>query len=328
MRRSKTQYLIPTLKSMLMFHNGTDGAAGGGGDPSAPATPAADAGGAGGAGGAGTPPTATGGEGTPPEPSELAKAFGDAYNADLLKDIKTPADMIKAFTDAKDLAAKALTFPGADATDDQKKAFNDQYRSAMVPADAKSYGLTKPEGLAPELDNLFSDEGLGQFADVAHKIGLTKDQATALMAFDRQRSESLMAQATQAAQARETQFMDTFRKQHGANAEKVLDTGVNIISKHGSEADIANIAGAPEAARMAFANVLNNVAKAYIGEDSLGSGVGGCGAGKSINELQGELRDIIASDAYRNDFHADHKSSHDRSKAISQEIKRLSAAAK
>lgn len=318
------------------------GGAGGGGTPAAAAPAAgADAGGTPAAGGSnpGVSVTVTdstvsadpnakpadaakGQDGKAPEATapDMAKLFGDLYKDPALQQFKTPEDVAKAFIETKKLVgAKPLKIPGADATEEERKAFNDQYRATMVPADPKGYDFKKPEGLAPELEQLFSEEGLGAFAAEAHKLGLTKAQAEGLIAFDKARNEAVMQSAGEGAKARETSFMEGFKKQHGANAEKVLDISIGLITDVATKEDSDTIAGANEAQRMAFANVLNKLAQKYIGEDNL-PGKGNGNAGKSVADLKQELNATIASPAYRDEFSADHANTKARAKQLSEQI--------
>jgi hypothetical protein len=251
---------------------------------------------------------------------DMAKLFGDLYKDPALQQFKTPEDVAKAFIETKKLVgAKPLKIPGADATEEERKAFNDQYRATMVPPDPKGYDFKKPEGIAPELEQLFSEEGLGAFASEAHKLGLTKAQAEGLITFDRARNEAALQSAGQGVQAREASFMEGFKKQHGANAEKVLDTSIGLITDVATKEDSDTIAGATEAQRMAFANVLNKLAQKYIGEDNL-PGKGNGNAGKSVADLKQELNATIASPAYRDEFSADHANTKARAKQLSEQI--------
>lgn len=273
-------------------------------------------------------PAAKGGDaGKTPDPKaadpaqpDMAKLFGEHFKDPALQQFKTPEDVAKAYLETKKLVgSKPLKIPGADATEDERKAFNEQYRAAMVPADPKAYGFKKPEGLPPEMEQLFSEEGLGAFAETAHKLGLTKEQAEGLIAFDKARNEAVIKSAGEGAQAREASFMEGFKKQHGANAEKVLDTSVGLISDVASKEDADTIAGATEGQRMAFANVLHKLAQKYIGEDNL-PGKGGSPAGKSVGELKQELNATIASPSYRDQFSPDHATTQAKAKQLSEQI--------
>ncbi|CAB4137015.1 hypothetical protein UFOVP315_48 [uncultured Caudovirales phage] len=325
----------------LPYHirfNTDGGSAGGGGENTPPATPPA--------GGEAPPPATTppadttppasppaGGDtppATPPAADDWRKDWPDELKNDpALKDFKTMADLAKSLVETKKLVgAKPIKVPGADATDEERKAFDSQYREAMVPKDPKEYGLAKPENMAPELEPLFSEEGLGEFATTAMELGLRKDQVAGLQAFDMKRVQALMDSANQQAQQREDAFMADFTKRHGANATKVLDNAMALIDGTGNKDDAQIIASAPEAVRKAVANVLHGVSQKYIGEDRLPNRTDGGTVTRTVSELETDLRTLIAKPEYRDAFHANHRATLEESTRLSQQIAAQKAAGK
>lgn len=236
----------------------------------------------------------------------------------LFKDVKDPQDLAKALVET---SGKVLARPADDATAEQKAAFDAQLRElAGVPKDVKEYGLAKPADLPAEMEALYSEEGLNAFGTTALQLGLTKEQVAGLQKFDQERTQAQLSAATETVAQREQAFLAEFTKQHGANANKVLDTAGAIMDASGKQADIDIIKSAPEATRKALANILNDVAKKYIGEGQLPGGGGGGGAAKSAGELKGELQAVIAKPEYRDQFHPDHKSTLAKATELSQQI--------
>lgn len=303
-----------------VFFNADPGAGGeGGGGGSTPSAPAADA--TPPADPAATPPSAGAESGnTPPSSPEWMKDWSpELKDNPLFKDIKDPQDIAKALIETQ---GKVIARPAEDATPEQKQAFDAQIRELMgVPKDAKDYGLTKPEGLTPEMEALYNEEGLAAFGQTAVTLGLTKEQVAGLQKFDQERTAAQLQSADAAAKQREQAFLADFTKVHGTNADKVLDTAGAIMESAGKQADIDIIKAAPEAVRKAMANILHGVAQKYIGEGQLpGQGGGGNGATKSLGELETDLKAVIAKPEYRDQFSPNHQATLDQATQLSQQI--------
>lgn len=327
--RSKfNPFTLPRHRRHVYFN--TDPASGGAGGGGAPATgggdlaPAAPATGGDPAPAAGTPPAADPKAGATPPPAadDWRKDWAPELRDDpSLKDFKDPQAIAKALVETKKMVgAKPLSRPDANATQEQKDAFTKQLRDLNgVPTDIKEYGLAKPSDLPPEMDALYSDEGLAAFGTLAHNLGFNKEQVAGLQKFDMERAQAQLQLAQQAAQQRETAFLADFTKIHGANANAVLDRAGALIDATGRKEDAATIAGAPEAVRKAVANILSTVDKQYIGEGKLpGQGTGG--ATKSLAELQADLKTTIAKPEYRDPFSPEHKATIAAANDISKQI--------
>ena len=111
-------------------------------------------------------------------PAPIAKSWHDELPEDLrsdetLKRFKSPADLGKSYVEARKKFGnpeKLMTIPDeADA-----KAWNEVYDKLGRPKDPKEYEFASVDGID------FDKEGIPQYQEMFHKLGLTKSQVTGL----------------------------------------------------------------------------------------------------------------------------------------------------
>jgi hypothetical protein len=124
-------------------------------------------------------------EETPPAPSapENWKDWFGSDHAKLLSAYKTPADLAantkQLMTEARKKQEGVLRLPKDSSTDEERSEFMTEVRKAMgVPDSPDGYKIEVPEQL-PE--GLFPRERVGEFAELAHKLGASPELVQGLM---------------------------------------------------------------------------------------------------------------------------------------------------
>ena len=149
---------------------------------------------------------------------------------------KQEADASKASAEAdansNKLASTTLEFPGPDAPPEQ---FEDFYRAIGKPETPADYEFTRPEYYPETLD--YSDDRANQFAEVAHKLNLSKAQADGL--FEHYHKDMVMkeSEAIDALiEQEENETRNNLQKDWGQDYEKNLARGrMAVISIAGQE---------------------------------------------------------------------------------------------
>jgi hypothetical protein len=233
-------------------------------------------GGAGGGGGGGNPP---------PEPAwhEAIVTKADDGTESLTdftawKD-KAPAPLVKFITDNM-TAARAKTegmvkVPGENATPEERAAF---YRSIGAPEKPEDYGIAKPDDLPEGVT--WDDNLAASFAAKAASLGLTKQQAKELQAFQLENVKQSQTQMRAAAENALKLEKEELTKTFGAG----LDAAVVAAQKVGALPDINIPKEAFDPSHNDFWGVsaLSAFSKlaAKIGEHALHSGSGASAGGE------------------------------------------------
>jgi hypothetical protein len=124
----------------------------------------------------------TGGQSQPPAEKPHMTQFGKEHRHEVLaehEDLNGVADGYKAarerVAELEGQLKEAVRIPGADATDEERQAFN---KARGVPDKPEDYKLQAPEGVE------FSEEQLAGYAKFAQRLGLTPQQAQAIVQKD------------------------------------------------------------------------------------------------------------------------------------------------
>ena len=219
--------------------------------------------GAGGEGGGG------GGAAQPPAldintlPEELRKEPSLAA----IKDIHSLA---KGYVNAQKLiGAKRIALPAADAGD---QAWNDFYSAIGRPEAPDKYEMPKVEvheSLKPDEKKMTEVKGL------FHKLGLTPKQASGIMEYYMQSSDSVvrsqLSQAEQQSQASTAELKQEWGDKFDAN----LDVAKAVIKKFGDEKFLTYLEGSGMGNNAQLIRVLNKVGMAMMEDVSRGGGAGG-----------------------------------------------------
>lgn len=134
----------------------------------------------------------------------------------------------------KQIGAKGVIVPGANATQAERDAF---YNAMGRPEKPEGYDLKKPDKLGDKAlpDGLWDDKGATEFAKWAHEHGWSKQQVQDAMQYDLQRSMSARDgfdkhQAEQAKLAK-----DSLTKEWGADFDKNLTAAKRAAKDFGGD---------------------------------------------------------------------------------------------
>jgi len=174
---------------------------------------------------------------------------------------KTPADLAKSYVNAQKLiGAEKIPMPAKDATIDDP-TYQAVFDKLGRPSDPKAY-------VSPEIDNptkapVATDEQIGEFRNLAHKIGILPAQFEALVRHNQEgviaQHTQAQAQATEAYQKAETQL----RKELGKSYDGEVQKAQGLINKYGDE-EVNNAIGESGLGRNpAFIKFLMKVARNF-----------------------------------------------------------------
>jgi hypothetical protein len=140
---------------------------------------------------------------------------------------------------------KERTRPGEDASDEDKKTWNDYLRNQLgVPEKPEGYGWERPENIA---EDMWDQDGMNQFADILHKGNVSPDTAKEL--FDAYNAQlSAAPEQFEAQQAQELQVQrDLLNDKFGMEAEKMIKQAAEAGNLKGlSENEIKRIGSTAE----------------------------------------------------------------------------------
>jgi len=203
-------------------------------------------------------------------------------------------DLAKSYVHLEKSIGGRVPIPAADAKPEEWDAF---YGKIGRPEKAEGYDKYQaPEGLPWDADVE------GRFFTVAHKHGLTKNQAKALLEWYGSEGQEGITRAEQAIQANRQGAWDTLRKSWGANAEARVALAQQAVEKVGGEElkavlDETGLGDHP--AFLKFAERLG----ALLQEDGEISPVVGAVQQK---QAQDEINRLMADKAYTDSEHPDH----------------------
>ena len=205
-------------------------------------------------------------EATTNETNFLDSIPEDLRGESSLADIKDVAGLAKGYVHAqKMIGADKIVVPASDAPQEEKDAF---FNKLGRPEKVDGYEL--PTENMPEVP---IDEGLvGKFFDEAHRIGLSKQQAAALIRFQTESMQDQMGEYEQ----ENTQALENaeaaMRKEFGNAYEEKLGMAQQAVKQFGGE-ELVNylndtgLGNSPELIRT-FANI----AKVVSNDEVLGGG--------------------------------------------------------
>lgn len=297
----------------------------GGADAAAAAAAAKGAGGEAAAGAA--DPAKAGGEGAAPDFKTQLGDLGKDPAFDAFKDLN---GLAKAYKDTKSALGKAQGIPGADATPEQKAEF---YKALGVPETAEAYGLVKPEGLPEKMGEFYEKEMLGAFAKTAKDLNLTPEQAQGLQKWYDDMSlkqlEGLQGDIDKSDEAFGAEMVKAFGSQ--AKAEAAQAAAQVVAEKYLSPEMRSSLSGAPANVLAAVAMIAQGLSKDMTGEDfTLDRPTTGSGkfSGMDAEALRAKGRELQASEAFKNSFHAGHQAAKDEVTEIYQLVGKLIDAGK
>lgn len=239
-----------------------------------------------------------------------------------LKDFKDVNDLAKSYLSLQHLVGKSIRIPGEDASPEAKQEFLDKIKDVdgvLIKNDEQLFDkLGRPEtseGYAFDdvvdqelvaIDPTITDE-IESFKKVAHELGLTNDQAKALV--DMQLKQ-LQGHTSEFAQARES-GLEALQKVWGADFDNRLNAAKQVAKiyaeKHGDS--MSELINGPSGNNPAFIQMLSELAGMYKekGHEGMQSATFGVSPEMALAKISEKRGDTGFMEAYMSPTHPNHK---------------------
>lgn len=211
------------------------------------------------------------------------------------KDINS---LFKSFDSLQSMIGKRGNgIPQENATEEEWNKF---YTEFGRPETSDGYEFKFEEGVEQD------EKTLKEYKEIAHKLGLNQKQAQELINFDLQRLNGTIEKQKldfeEQVKQQDAEFDKLANDTFGQNVDNVLKVGNDMLSKYAPDAMKEHLEGLDNKSLILLSSVLNSIHKDYIAEDQDVSKVNQANMGDSRETIM----DLMASDAYRNPFNAQH----------------------
>ena len=230
----------------------------------------------------------------------------DLQNEPSLADIQDVASLAKGYVHAQHMiGSDKVAIPSREASQEEMDNF---YNKLGRPESVDGYEAPKEN--MPDIP--FDNELQTQFFEEAHRIGLNKQQAGALIRWQAEQAQSGMEANTQATQQAMQQAQDNMRQEFGKAYDEKMNLAKNAALEFGGE-DLMSLLdktglGNEPAVIKAFANI----GKAIMNDEIIGGG-GRQGFMMSPAEAKSQIanmkRDPNFMASYQDQGHVAHKES-------------------
>lgn len=154
---------------------------------------------------------------------------GQLQGNEHLSQYSTLGDLAQKFVDLQAKSDRLVELPGEDADDEAKAAF---YRSLGRPDEPDGYELSTPEN-REELG--FTDEADAAYRQKAHELGLSKEQAEQLHAWQLERTGSALDAMKQQQKAAQEEGIQNLRKEWGDRFDERIAKAQRAFQHFGGE---------------------------------------------------------------------------------------------
>jgi hypothetical protein len=216
---------------------------------------------------------------------------------DTLKKFTSPEAFAKSYVALERMNGNQnkIAVPGPDATPEERNAF---YEKLGRPATPKDYGITKPEKLGdkPLPEGLWDQTRADGFTKLAHELGLSKEQAAKLAAFDLENGAQTFTKLTEMQQQAQAAAEKALKAEFGASYPEKMALAKKGALQAGGEA----LANHPALGNdPVFIKAMVKVAE-MTGEDRAAGARGSQPAKPNAKERLTELRTIMTTKGYKN----------------------------
>ena len=220
--------------------------------------------------------------------------------------------LFKKLDGAQTLIGKKTGVPAADAPAEEWEKFH----AALRPAKADDYEIPVKEGSTPDPEVQKAVKG------IFHEVGLTKAQASKLMAKFETFADGQTKAQREAAAAADAEFDALTKKTFGPENEKVLARSKELLNTLTPPEMAPFLNRLPNESLVLIAGLMESVRAKFMKEDNI-DGSGGGGAPVDVAALRKEARDLQASDSWKSTLHADHAATKAKVDAIYAQIARM-----
>lgn len=246
--------------------------------------------------------------------SILGDELAENQNISKFLDSENPVqEMAKSLLEAQKMVGqKRIGVPDENSTDEQRAEF---FKALGVPDDAEGYGFEKPEDMPEELYNA---EHAAKWAGILKENNIPKSAADALR--EEMFKEGLEMQQQSVASLNEALDKSFGDKKAVVSKEigELMKTAIPDAELRETIQNSLNSEQTPAFA-LALGHVLQHMKKTY-GLSDVNTGDGGGNSGKTVGELRDEAQKLMASPAYRDPMHKDHKSLKDQVSQMYKDI--------
>ena len=223
--------------------------------------------------------------------------------------------LFKKLDGAQTLIGKKTGVPAADAPAEEWEKFH----AALRPQTADEYEIPVKEGATPNPEIQKAVKG------IFHEAGLTKAQASKLMAKFETFADGQTKAQRDAAAAADAEFDALTKKTFGPENEKVLARSKALMDSLTPPEMAPFLNRLPNESLVLVAGLMESVRAKFMKEDDIDGSGGGGGAPVDVAALRKEARDLQASDSWKSTLHADHAATKAKVDAIYAQIARLGA---
>lgn len=197
-----------------------------------------------------------------------------------------------------ELGKRPAGIPAETAPETEWQAFN---KAWGVPEKADDYKLSEvPEGM-PKNENY--TKGI---KSVFHKAGVSQRQAAILEKGHNELVQNLLKEAGVETEKNDADFEKLSEEAFGTEKETVLKNAKILVSKFAHPKFADQLANADNKTLVLLASVVEGLRKEYISEDRFPTG-GSAPVGMTLEQKQAKGRELMATPAYSDPFHADHE---------------------
>lgn len=238
---------------------------------------------------------------TPPDfISSLPEEFrGKEY----LKDVKDMPALLKKLDGAQTLiGARPAGIPQENAAPEEWNKFN---KAWGVPEKAEEYDIGEVPKELPRNEDFEKNMRLA-----FQKAGLSKRQAKLLSGEYHTIVTAQLKEMGLAVEQQNVNFDTLATETFGERKDKALANGKALIAKYVPEKMKAHVAGLSNENLIVLASVLDGITKDFIKDDQLPGGAGG--SAPTTDEKRAEARKLMASPAFSDANHPEHKATVER----------------
>lgn len=216
-------------------------------------------------------PAGDGGSGT--YEGWLSAVTPDLRKHELLRGMKGPSDLAKAYVDLNGRLESSIAVPKEDAPEEEKQAYREKIRSLNgVPESPEEYQLDTPD--LPEGLN-YSDDDVSVFKAMSHEMGLNQEQVNKLFQWDTKRRTDAYNKYVEERKAERETADKTLKESWGDDYERNMNMVAAVVKKYADEKlneymDESGVGNHPVMFRF-----LLDVAKDMIGDHVPRAGGGG-----------------------------------------------------
>ena len=224
----------------------------------------------------------------------------------------TYKELFKKLDGAQTLIGKKTGVPAADAPAEEWEKFH----AALRPAKADDYEIPVNEGSKPDPEVQKAVKG------IFHEAGLTKAQASKLMAKFEGFVDGQTKAQREAAAAADAEFEALTKKTFGPENEKVLSRSKELLNTLTPPEMSPFLNRLPNESLVLIAGLMESVRAKFMKEDSMDGGGGEGGSATDVATLRKQARDLMASPSFKDTFHQDHATTKAKVDAIYAQIAR------